>query len=426
MANESTWKTSLHQSLSQMLADIQLGATFVLQNTTRLAGLLMIVMALGILQSAALRNHLADTAWVPQDWQWQSWSWVQNFKQWPLVNGELRNNLLRLWPVSLGGGSPGPNASGFHNGADSVAADSNVSRAGTAANDSETLTNSDPGNLADASAATLAKRADRVGKYLSKRYRISQEATDALVASAFKVGQELKVDPLLLLSVMAIESGFNPFAQSWMGAQGLMQVMTGVHTEKFNVFGGERAAWNPLANIRVGARILKDCVDRGGSVASGLKLYVGAGNMEGDQGYGVRVLAELRRLHEVAAGRTLLSTLQAVIAPKSVSSEPALTPNSPPKESSTKPYFSLSGVLHPDDVVNNSAPATASAAAPATPATPAAAALDLVNPPKDAVSFSVEPATPLSVTPETPRAVSAPKRSEPLGVNESVKTTAAS
>jgi hypothetical protein len=50
--------------------------------------------------------------------------------------------------------------------------------------------------------------------------------------------------------------------------------------------GGVKAALNPVANIKVGAMILKDYVNRAGSVEGGLKLYVGAGAARADSGYG--------------------------------------------------------------------------------------------------------------------------------------------
>jgi hypothetical protein len=102
---------------------------------------------------------------------------------------------------------------------------------------------------------------------------------------------------------MAIESGFNPFAESPVGAQGLMQVMSKLHHEKFQDLGGVKAALNPVANIKVGSLILKDYVTRGGSIEAGLKLYVGAADLENDAGYGAKVLAEYRRLKEVSLGR---------------------------------------------------------------------------------------------------------------------------
>jgi len=142
-----------------------------------------------------------------------------------------------------------------------------------------------------------------VTAWLSKRYRVASDATNMLVSAAYMTAKELKIDPLLILSVMAIESRFNPFAESPVGAQGLMQVMSKVHRDKFEELGGVKAALNPVANIKVGSLILKDYVTRGGSVEAGLKLYVGAGALENDAGYGAKVLAEYQRLKEVAMGK---------------------------------------------------------------------------------------------------------------------------
>ena len=49
--------------------------------------------------------------------------------------------------------------------------------------------------------------------------------------------------------------------------------------------------------------ILKDMIRTSGSIQGGLKLYVGAGNMETDGGYAAKVLAEHARLQLVAAGK---------------------------------------------------------------------------------------------------------------------------
>jgi soluble lytic murein transglycosylase-like protein len=142
-----------------------------------------------------------------------------------------------------------------------------------------------------------------VTAWLAKKYRVATDATNMLVSAAYLTANEVKIDPLLILAVMAVESGFNPFAESPVGAQGLMQVMAKVHHDKFQELGGIKAALNPVANIRVGAQILKDYVTRGGSVEAGLKLYVGAADSESDYGYGTRVLAEYRRLKEVSVGK---------------------------------------------------------------------------------------------------------------------------
>lgn len=142
-----------------------------------------------------------------------------------------------------------------------------------------------------------------VTQYLARRYRVADEAVRRIVAAAYESGRSLGLDPLLILAVTAIESSMNPFAESAMGAQGLMQVMTRVHADKFEVHGGDHAALDPVANLRVGSTILKDLVQRGGSVERGLQLYVGAGNLPDDGGYAARVLAEHGRLATAAAGR---------------------------------------------------------------------------------------------------------------------------
>jgi hypothetical protein len=167
---------------------------------------------------------------------------------------------------------------------------------------------SPPAGQAPAAADDPQQRS--VVQYLARRYRVADEAVSMLVAAAFEAGRELALDPLLILAVMAVESSMNPFAESAVGAQGLMQVMTRVHADKFQSLGGGQAALDPIANIKVGSAILKDLVRRGGSVERGLQLYVGAGNLEDDGGYAARVLAERARI-EVAAGGKIEQALNA-------------------------------------------------------------------------------------------------------------------
>lgn len=150
-----------------------------------------------------------------------------------------------------------------------------------------------------------SKQQQYVTKWLSKRYRVAGDAANMLVSTAYLTAHELKLDPLLILAVMAIESGLNPFAESAMGAKGLMQVMAKVHHDKFEDVGGPQAALNPVANIRVGALILKDYVKRTGSIEGGLKTYVGAADLETDSGYGNKVLAEYKLLKKVSKGQNV-------------------------------------------------------------------------------------------------------------------------
>jgi hypothetical protein len=148
----------------------------------------------------------------------------------------------------------------------------------------------------------LPKQQANLAYWLSKKYRVAPEPLSALVSEAYDLGPDNQIEPTLILAVMAVESGFNPFAQSNVGAQGLMQVMTKVHEQKYQGFGGALAAFDPVANVRVGVNVLKECITRAGSTEGGLKLYVGAGNLKDDQGYAAKVMAEHTRLQQVAKG----------------------------------------------------------------------------------------------------------------------------
>ncbi|EJN10087.1 lytic transglycosylase domain-containing protein [Herbaspirillum sp. YR522] len=177
-----------------------------------------------------------------------------------------------------------------------------------------------------------------VTNWLAKRYRVASDAADMLVSATYLTARDIKLDPLLILSVIAIESRFNPFAESPMGAQGLMQVMSKVHHDKFQELGGIKAALNPVANIRVGSQILKEYVTRGGSIEAGLKTYVGAAEMANDGGYGIKVLSEYQNLKQVAMGKNVsiytTATVKLPPAAPSVSASadplPATVPVKPP------------------------------------------------------------------------------------------------
>jgi hypothetical protein len=176
-----------------------------------------------------------------------------------------------------------------------------------------------------------SKQQQNVTSWLAKRYRVAGDAANMLVSTAYTTAHEIKLDPLLILAVMAIESGLNPFAESAMGAKGLMQVMAKVHHDKFQEVGGAQAALNPVANIRVGAQILKDYVKRTGSIEGGLKTYVGAADMESDSGYGAKVLAEYQRLKQVAGGKKVPTTnvappTQMVVKAAPAAAKPAAAP----------------------------------------------------------------------------------------------------
>ena len=94
-----------------------------------------------------------------------------------------------------------------------------------------------------------------------------------------------------------------------------MQVMTSVHPDKSESFGGRHAAFDPVTNLRVGVKVLKECIARAGSIEGGLRHYVGAANLESDGGYAAKVLAEHQRLR-LAVGLRAEPILTASVKPK--------------------------------------------------------------------------------------------------------------
>lgn len=166
----------------------------------------------------------------------------------------------------------------------------------------------EPDAVARATATDLSELSEpqaAVTTWIARRYRVAPEPVGRLVKEAWALGERTQLDPTLILAIVAAESSFNPFAQSPVGAQGLMQVMTRVHNDKFEPFGGTLAAFDPVTNLRVGVKVLQESIRRGGSLEGGLKHYVGAANLPTDQGYGARVLSEREHLRRVAAGRTV-------------------------------------------------------------------------------------------------------------------------
>jgi len=145
-------------------------------------------------------------------------------------------------------------------------------------------------------APEVVPRAGLLAGVVARRYRVAQDAAVEVVAAAFREGQRHGLDPTLILAVIAVESRFNPIAQSEQGAVGLMQIIPRFHMDKIAAVGVP-AILLPEANIAIGAHILKDAIRRGGSDSAGLQLYNGAFDDE-TRAYANRVLTERRRLEE--------------------------------------------------------------------------------------------------------------------------------
>lgn len=135
---------------------------------------------------------------------------------------------------------------------------------------------------------------------VAQRYRVSPEALQPIFTAAQQAARGL--DPLLIIAVIGVESGFNPFAQSVMGAQGLMQVIPRYHRDKLPPETPAMSFLDPVSNVRVGAEVLHEAIRRQGGVIEGLQYYAGATD-DPDRSYATRVIAEKQRLELAVRAR---------------------------------------------------------------------------------------------------------------------------
>lgn len=146
---------------------------------------------------------------------------------------------------------------------------------------------------------TLTPRMQGALEYVKRRYRVSPEAMRPVFEAVQTIGQERKIDPLLIVAVIGVESQFNPFAQSSMGAQGLMQIVPRFHMDKVPVGAKRAGLLDPIINIKVGAHILDEAIRRQGGLIAGLQFYSGTTDPANDS-YPNKVLAEKARLEQAA------------------------------------------------------------------------------------------------------------------------------
>lgn len=152
-------------------------------------------------------------------------------------------------------------------------------------------------NEAAASSSMLSPRMRGALDYVARRYKVSTEAVQPIFTTAQAVGRELRLDPLLIIAVIGVESGFNPFSQSVVGAQGLMQVVPRFHLDKLPEEAAPAAFFDPVTNVQVGARVLKESIRRNGGLEEGLQQFGGAIG-DPDRRYSSKVLAERQRLEQ--------------------------------------------------------------------------------------------------------------------------------
>lgn len=136
----------------------------------------------------------------------------------------------------------------------------------------------------------------RVAKKSKAVKRVSVAEAQNYVSLAVRWAAKRDLDPMLVLSIMRHESGFNPNARSPYGAMGLMQVVPRWHRDKLQ----GRNLYHPEVAIEVGTKVLQDCFTKfNGHTFKALRCYLG-GNPD-------RYYKNIHATH-TAMGRTVVQT----------------------------------------------------------------------------------------------------------------------
>lgn len=162
----------------------------------------------------------------------------------------------------------------------------------------------------------------QVVRYLSKRYAVSRDSLQQIVKAAQKYGKQNGVDPMLILALTGVESGYNPLAQNVTGAMGLMQIVPRFHPEKVGVDADPIGLLDPVENIRVGTLVLKECLQRYSTLHRALQRYNGSLN-DPEQAYANKVLLEKARLEQQLAEKPATEARISSAAPQPSIDNPA-------------------------------------------------------------------------------------------------------
>lgn len=145
----------------------------------------------------------------------------------------------------------------------------------------------------------LSDEMQRVRDWVARRYRVSGEELAPVLVEAENSARSAGLDPLLIVAMMAVESSFNPLAESKMGARGLMQVIPRWHMDKIGEGAHEDVLFDPVVNVQVGTQVLVEGLQRYGSLQAALQYYNGA-RSDPEARYTKKVLSIKRQLASVA------------------------------------------------------------------------------------------------------------------------------
>jgi len=108
-----------------------------------------------------------------------------------------------------------------------------------------------------------ARRLARLESHLAGRMSgLDPALHEDLARAILEEAEAARLDPLLVLAVIEVESGYDPSAVSAAGAIGLMQLLPGTLQREATGRNGAAATGDgPVGNVRAGIRYLRRCLD---------------------------------------------------------------------------------------------------------------------------------------------------------------------
>jgi hypothetical protein len=115
----------------------------------------------------------------------------------------------------------------------------------------------------DCPAAVREALVARIEDHLFERMPAApQQVQEAVARAIVSEAEAVKLDPLMVLAMIEVESGYDPAAASGAGARGLMQLLPSTMRRETEALGlGAPDASDPVANVRAGVRYLRRCLD---------------------------------------------------------------------------------------------------------------------------------------------------------------------
>ena len=160
----------------------------------------------------------------------------------------------------------------------------------------------------DAAVAPPRSMVERIGDQIAARMPVlDDDDRDRLAATIVLEANAARIDPLLVLALIEVESRFDPRALSGSGALGLMQLREPTLRREIERHGLDADLRDPVTNVQAGVRYLRRLLDAFGREEIALMAYNAGPNRilgylrEGEipqrfQAYPRRVRAEVRRL----------------------------------------------------------------------------------------------------------------------------------